>query len=442
MPYNFCMEKKVIEFTKSQGLNLSCCGVACSGGVDSMSLLWLLWKNKEEFGIKRLVCLNVNHNIRGAESDRDTEFVRTECKKCGIEFFGESVDATNYAKEHKQTLEQGAREVRNQALLKMAKEQNLQAVLLAHHADDQAETVLMHLFRGAGLKGVCGMSVKNGIFVRPLLCVSRDEIEEYASREKIPFVLDSTNLETDYSRNFLRRNIMPLINQKFAGATANVAKFAALAQKDNEFIEQNSQKFVKKIGTKVLVENAAKNECDSLKYRALALGARLAGATKDVETRHLDILSNLFDMSVGKQISLPFGVVATKSYDGIVFGEKEQGQEAPFALGETPFGGKIICASLEPVDLRDKSALWIDLDKVPTACIWRNIKRGDKMLTFGGDKKLVSDFLTDKKIDRTMREQLAVLACESEVFAILGVDISAKLKIDESTKNVVKIWIK
>ena len=106
MPYNFCMEKKVIEFAKSQGLNLSCCGVACSGGVDSMSLLWLLWKNKEKFGIKRLVCLNVNHNIRGAESDRDTEFVRAECKKCGIEFFGESVDATNYAREHKQTLEQ------------------------------------------------------------------------------------------------------------------------------------------------------------------------------------------------------------------------------------------------------------------------------------------------------------------------------------------------
>lgn len=231
------MEDKVYNFIRNNCLIKAGerVGVAVSGGSDSMALLSMLKSLKEKLNIELFV-LHINHSIRGEESDRDEQFVQDFCKENGLPFYCKRVDALGYTQENKLSLEQGARILRYHAFAKFKQELNLDVICLAHHKEDQAETLLMHIGRGSGLKGLVGMEYKNSYFARPLLCLNKQEIMDFLKSNLIAYVDDSTNQDDEYSRNFVRHNLIPAYKEKYSGVVDNLCSLSAMAKETNEFL--------------------------------------------------------------------------------------------------------------------------------------------------------------------------------------------------------------
>lgn len=204
------MKNKIVTFINRE--NLLKRGekviVACSGGADSIFLLHILCHLGYD-----CIAAHCNFHLRGEESDRDENFVKEFCKKENIELTIKSFDTTAYAKDNKQSIEMAARELRYNWFEEVRKKFNASAIAVAHHSDDSIETILLNLLRGTGLKGICGIRPKNGYIVRPLLCVSRAEIEEYLKEHDIQYITDSTNLENEYTRNKIRNIVMPILRE-------------------------------------------------------------------------------------------------------------------------------------------------------------------------------------------------------------------------------------
>lgn len=227
-----------LDFTPLLGKKLL---AAVSGGADSMCLLHLL----AAAGLD-VTAAHFEHGIRGEESLRDLRFVETWCREHGISCLAGHGDAPGYALSHGMSLEQAARELRYAFLRNCADEIGAEYILTAHNLDDNAETLLFNLARGSGTAGLCGIPARRGEIVRPLLSVSRAEIEDYLSENQIPHVEDSTNREDAYTRNLIRHRVIPAlreVNPRFAEAAARTA---ALAARDEEFLQSLAASFLRR----------------------------------------------------------------------------------------------------------------------------------------------------------------------------------------------------
>ena len=197
-----------------EGLHL----VALSGGADSVALLLVL---------KQLGChieaVHCNFHLRGEESDRDESFVKNLCSEQDIKLHLIHFDTNEYAAVHQVSIEMAARELRYRYFEQLRQDIGAETICVAHHRNDAVETLLMNLMRGAGIHGLTGIHPKNGAIVRPLLCVSRDEIEDYLHARGQAYVTDSTNLQPDVLRNKIRLQLLPLVEEIYAGATENIA---------------------------------------------------------------------------------------------------------------------------------------------------------------------------------------------------------------------------
>lgn len=221
---------------------------AVSGGADSVCLLHLLNENRERLGIE-LCAAHFEHGIRGEESLRDAEFVKTLCGKLEVALYTESGDTPAYAKKMGMSMEEAARELRYAFLERAAAALGCDFVATAHNADDNAETVLFNLARGSGAKGLGGIPVQRGNIIRPLLSATRQEIEDYLAQRGIEHITDSTNLSDDYSRNLIRHQVMPVLKSINPGFTEAVGRASELLRQDEDcldamargFIEENSR---------------------------------------------------------------------------------------------------------------------------------------------------------------------------------------------------------
>lgn len=212
---------------------------AVSGGADSVCLLHLL----KSAGVN-VVCAHFNHRLRGAESDRDEEFVRALCRKLGVELFTSSGDVAGYAAENAMGTEEAAREMRYAFLFDTAEKCGADRIATAHNAEDNAETVIMNLARGAGLRGICGIPPRRGKIIRPLLQTTRDEIIGYLRENGLEHVEDSTNAADDYARNRLRHRVLPVLRQQNAGAVMNIARACELFRADEAYFEGEARRFI------------------------------------------------------------------------------------------------------------------------------------------------------------------------------------------------------
>ena len=201
--------------------------LAISGGRDSMALLHWFCNN---FSKDKFFVVTVHHNLRGDEGRRDRDFVVEYCKSQGVECKVYEEDIPAFCKAFGYTVEQGARIRRRQIFADAVQAKEAQRVVTAHHEQDQVESILMHIFRGSGIKGLRGMAMDDGVLLRPMLSVSREQIEEYISKLGIPYVDDSSNDSEDYTRNKLRLQIMPLIRQAYGGADNNVLRLSERAK--------------------------------------------------------------------------------------------------------------------------------------------------------------------------------------------------------------------
>ena len=411
--------------------------VALSGGSDSMALLNYLYNAKDVYSFN-LKAINVEHGIRGEQSFSDTAFVKDYCEKHNIPLLSFSVDSIAYSKENKLSLEESARILRYSCFEKAIENGDCDVIATAHHLKDNAESVLFNLFRGAGLNGLTGIKDRENI-VRPFISLTKDEINEYIKENDIPFVTDETNFDESYTRNYIRKNILPAIEKAFPNYEKSLYRLSITAREDEEYFIEKAKENIKIDGDKVKISLPLEKAIFS---RAVILTLKSLGVKKDWEKKHIDDAFALSKNQTGKSIDLLFGIKAVKEYDHLTFYKTSEftAFEIPFSLTSFNHGKKSYTLSVCDKNIADlKSGLYFDFDKVPASAVIRTKKDGDTFKAVNGKTKNLSDFLCEKKIPLTKRENLLVIAVESVVYAVLGVAIAEQIKIDETTKNVAKI---
>lgn len=422
-----------IDLTKKYAL-------AVSGGVDSMCMLHMFATNcpTADFFV-----VTVNHGIRD-EAESDCQFVNDYCKSLGVRCVVENIDVPAYAQQHKLSLETAARILRYNVFDKL----QVDFVCLAHHKNDNVETVLMHIFRGSGAGGAEGIKPYNGKYFRPLSDMTRGQISAYVSKNHVPFVTDSTNSDTKYTRNFLRNVVLPEVKKVYPDVENSVCRFAKNVARDNEFLNSladiSEVKFwdgVAQIPVKLIKQPFP------LAARVLRKTFAELGVFADVENSHIEGLISLANGSGGKQIDLSNGFTAYNDYDVItlVHAEKDSLTAesdtlesqicnfcAPFALGET----KLPTGKLVVSNVRTEGALRVDCSTFPQGAVVRYPSPNDVFTKFGGGTKPLRRYLIDKKIPQRKRKLLPVVAYENDILVVCGVEISDKVRVADDRKTI------
>ncbi len=430
-----------MKFSTEENLRLTDEGgkriaVAVSGGADSMVMLALYVEAGAD-----VVVVNVEHGIRGEESQNDSDFVRDICKRNGITFFGKSVDAPAYARQKGISVELAARELRYGIFESMIRDGVVDCVALAHHRDDQVETILMRIFRGTGIRGLRGIVDRPG-FIHPMINYTRQEIREYALENGIPYREDSTNYESAYTRNYLRHAILPEVKNRFPQYEKAVVSLGKVAEELEDYLMLNRVRAVGHPDQHITtLPISVLDMHPAIAKKSFAEALREIGCEKDIESSHLTALLKLKDSENGARINLPFGYDAYRTNKNISIVKREEYGEfnAKFDInGSYAYSG--FTYSFKETDEIVKG-LTFDADKIPSDAVIRTRADGDRFRRYGGKEKSLSDYLTDLKMPRYMRHKVVVIASGHTVYAVLGVEISEQVKITEETKKIYKIEI-
>lgn len=401
--------------------------LAVSGGVDSMTMLHMFasLSPRPDFSVA-----TVNHNIR-KEAQADCDFVENYCRQLDVECHKVFVDVPKYADEHRLSEETAARILRYQVLNNFV----CDYICLAHNMGDNAETVLMHILRGSGAQGASGIRRQNGRYLRPILDMTREQIERYAAEHNVPYVHDVTNDEIVYTRNFIRKKVLPMLAQLNPNAEQNIARFAENIFEDCEYLDSLADMSdiefgadYARIPVKLLLQPKP------LTYRTVAEVFRRLGVYKDIERRHIEAITDIAKGVGGRRVNLPFGFVAVSDYDYITIEREKETHsedfEIPFKVGKTVTPSGVV----EVTDVYSDGALKIDVSKLPEDAVFRLRRQGDMFTKFGGGTKTLKKYLIDKKVPQRLRDDLILIACGSEVYAICGVEISDKVKTDVNSE--------
>ncbi|MDE6075133.1 MAG: tRNA lysidine(34) synthetase TilS, partial [Clostridia bacterium] len=398
--------------------------VAVSGGKDSMALLHYLFKCGGGFGIT--VCaLNCDHGIRGEESERDSAFVKKYCESNGIPLRFFKAERGSFKDEN------GARAWRLDCY-KMALDEGFADVIAtAHHLNDNAETVLFNLARGTSIAGVKGITDELSLgIIRPFISLSREQIDEYIDVNNIPFVVDGSNLSDGYTRNKIRHNVLPALEEAVRGAARNIYNFSRLAAEDEEYFARKAEEITVCRGDGYLIKPCAERVI--FKRAVHAVVSRKFGKI-DYTSEQFEKLFLLQSADNGKRFEF-LGLTAVKEEGGIALtdGGVLQADEVPFLrvlkMGE--YAGKpliIVCGESAESVPENCKVLKFDMNGIPENAVVRFRRDGDKFTKFGGGSKNLSDYLTDKKVPQSLRSTLPLVCDGSDLLIICGVEISEKV---------------
>lgn len=469
-----------LNMVSSQDLIL----VGVSGGADSVCLLLALKELEAAFGYS-LEAVHVEHGIRGAESLRDQQFVADLCAKWRVPLTEVSVDAPEYSKSHGVGLEEAARELRYDVFSRIAKDKKAK-VALAHHMEDNAETILFQMLRGSALTGLCGMQPvrkdEKGVeYIRPLLRIHRKEIEEELAARGVDYCIDSTNQELEYSRNYLRNVVLPQLCRVNEQAVAHINGTANHLRDVKDFLEQETKKAWGQVATQYAPVNAVKQQefVQVLDVAALtklhpALQkevvlkaiSSVCGSRKDISAVHVDDVLALCGKQSGKEVRLPYQVVAKRDFNALhIYGcascNQERDTNAVVSISAAELEDCRIAGRVLEVPLGAKELLrikvfshigqmreipkktytkWMDYDKIKQGFCIRTRRSGDYFIgdMFGHHKKL-KEYFIDEKISATERSRMWLLAQESLVLWLIGGRISEHIKVTEETQTIVEI---
>lgn len=430
-----------------------------SGGADSAALFHLL-REYRELQDYELYVVHVHHGLRGAEADRDEEFVRRLCRFYDIPYAACFYDVKALARQWGMSTEEAGRKARLEAFEAQKEAWGADKIALAHHQNDQAETMLHHLCRGSGLRGLRGILPVQGDKIRPLLCAERKEIEDYLRSYHFSWVTDSSNGEEIYTRNRIRKNILPLMESQVNEKTvSHMAKTAEMLSKIDDYLSRQAAELLCRCSSK---EEGRFHLCEAF-FREEELLQELAlldwleascHGRRDVTAGQIGKLLQMKRQPVGKIVQLPGGFQAVRSYDGIFLEKREQEDCSPekkegferelLISGETQIPSGTIKTRIFPYfgqDIPQKTyTKWLNYDKIDVLLQCRTRRPGDYLAVNekGGRKKL-KDYLIDSKIPREWRGSLPLIAAGSEILWIVGHRLSEAYKIDESTSQVLEI---
>ena len=420
-----------------------------SGGADSVCLLFLLKKYQEQKDFA-LYAIHVNHGIRGEEAVRDQEYSRKICERLGVPFTLFCKDVPELAKKEKLSLEEAGRIARRRAFFEKAEalgNKKHTAIALAHHENDNAETVLHHLIRGTGAAGLGGIRsiqmTEEGIsYIRPLLKIPRREIEEYLEEQQICWMTDSTNEGTEYTRNKIRHKILPEMEQINPRAAAHIAKTAEMFQNIEEYLTEQADILYReyvtpkkggyRIGRGLFQEKEIMQS-----YVVMKVLQQAAGQKKDITSSHIEAVLSLAKGRTGASLSLMGSLLASQVYGEVHIGVPEV---TKVLLPEMEFQ----VFPWENQQIPEKTyTKWFDYDKIKSSLKIRHREPGDFFtVTETGGRKKLKDYFIDCKIPREERERIPLLADGSHILWILGYRISQYYKVTSQTKTVLKVHVK
>ncbi len=431
-----------------------CDGVvaAVSGGCDSSVLLDVLSKLRDEIGFK-LVCAHINHNLRGEESDRDEEFVRSICKKYGVEIKVLSVNVAKYADEHRLSTEEAGRKLRYEFFEHCANELSENArIATAHSLSDCAETFVFNAARGSSLSGICGIPPVRGKIIRPLIEFSREQIESYALEHEIKYVTDSTNLTDEYTRNKIRHEVIPVMKEINPGFEKAFLRLLKNLSSVRDYIDLGAKELLQNSKTENSFDGRLlKNAPDPIKNKAAALILEEFGFTLDSE-RTLRLAESFGKSDFKEELRTDEYLVQK---DGIIRKEIKP-KESPKII-ETEFSeGEIKISSEKTAEIlimpyeKFKNSYKInnyvlkdtfDFDKIQGITVIRSRKTGDKADIHGGTKTLKKLFI-EEKIPAEERSSIAVVSDEEGVLWVESLGAARRARLSEKTVRVAVLKIR
>lgn len=413
--------------------------VGVSGGADSMCLLHILSSLKDKYGII-LRAVHINHNLRGEEALRDENLVRAYCAEKGIELTVNSVDVAALSAELGLSTEECGRKVRYECFDKVG----CDAVAVAHSLSDSVETTVYNLLRGTGLKGLCGIPVKREPnIIRPLIFCSREEIESYCEQENVPFITDSSNLTDDYTRNYIRHNVIPSLKNVNSSCVGNISRTAAVLNEENDFIEKSvsdllsDSSIVGGYDVQVLLKAHP-----AVRKRAV-LNLLSEKMSKQPLHIHTELVNSIIENREGK-VKISADLYAEVSGGVFSFGKKmpkNASWQADFKTGkaETPYGVYSIC---QGKDCCDRSSLF-DGTKICGEMTLTSRREGDRFLFKNrGISKSLKKLFNELKIPVNEREKIAVLRDGENIIWVEGVGVNAPYIPEINCEKIFSITIK
>ncbi len=473
-----------------------------SGGADSVCLLFVLCALRETLGFEVQVC-HVNHGLRGAEADADEAYVRELCAQLGVRcrIFHRNVELI--ARNRKQSPEEAGRTVRVEAFECMCREDGCTKIATAHHREDNAETVLLNAARGTGLKGLCGIWPVRGRWIRPLLFLTRGQIEAYLEEKGVQWCEDATNAGDAYTRNRIRHSVLPVLEDQInTGAVRHLDELSRQAREVWDYLEAGTDQAWKRcvtiqsgrmgsvsgqeemrntISGKMLEEEmriaisgkAFAEEMPAVQNQLLMRCiARVRGGEKDISSVHIGAVNRLFCCQNGRSVHLPGGVRAERVYGGVEICrvpkgkpqetagksfrmQQEEAEETEVELAvpgvtEIPGTGKKICCRFvdggnvtKAREIPQKSyTKWIDYDIIKFRLSVRNRRAGDYFtVDQKGSRKKLKNYLINEKIPREERERMPLIADGSHIVWIPGRRMSAAYQVRRETEKILELKI-
>ena len=443
-----------------------------SGGADSVCLLFVLLEYARKVPLK-LAAVHVDHGLR-EDSGKDAEFVRKLCLQENVPFFLKEVDVKAFVLREKCSEEEAGRLLRYQVFEETARKFKADRIAVAHNANDRAETMLFHLFRGSGLKGLCGIPPKRQGIIRPLLCLEREEIEAYLNERGIVWRTDSTNKEDFYTRNRIRHHLLPVAEKEVsARAVVHMCRTAKMLSELEEYLTFQTVKArescvelltADSVSLAVNVERFHKLHIALQKRLLLELLGELVPGGKDISSVHVDGVLSLFEKKGNPQIDLPFGIRAVRRY-GTVFLKRgrtpyketdsllHRGIELPQGETQTPLlidlgdSGQaefsVFYAKNDQEIPRNEYTKWFDCDKIMESPVFRFRQTKDFLsIADGGGgtvHKSLKKYMITEKIPRERRDRTPLLAEGNHVLWLVGYRISEYYKVNGNTKRILQV---
>ncbi len=433
--------------------------VGVSAGIDSMVLLHLLNACRQTFNLSLIVAY-VNHGIRPKEPEKEADLVQKECERLHLPFECGTFNAKEFQRVGKFSLQEAARRLRFHFFEQILQKYEAQKIALGHHADDQVETVLLRLMRGAGLQGLKGiLPVRGGKVIRPLLEVWRREIEAFAIENNIPFLIDSSNLKEDYLRNRLRLSLIPLLEKEYQPNFKEILlRTSAILREENDYLEKEAEK---------VYQNMVEGKGESLTfqypdYRSLhpaiqwRIIQKMLRAIYGEEKEDLEVsqtFKRLKQSPPSFVLEFPLGVCMEKRYETVFLGKKKVETIPPFEV-ELVSPGRTLIKEIgremvtEEMDVQGRSGMprvssemaFLDYQVLQFPLRIRNFRPGDRFQPLGvkGSQKL-KEFFIDHKIPRFERSKIPLLISGERIVWVVGHRIDECARISERTKRILKL---
>lgn len=436
--------------------------VAVSGGADSVCLIHILANLQEELKLK-LHIAHLNHQLRGAESEADASYVADLARQLAIPATMEKRDVKGYQARERLSLEEAAREVRYSFLAQVAGAIGAERVAVGHTRDDQIETILMHLIRGSGTRGLRGLQpatlwqsgVDSLTIIRPLLEISHQETENYCHQHRLTPRLDASNLSLSPLRNRIRQQLLPLLESYNPGVAEALLRTGRIAGDDIDFLDEQVARLWDEVARQekksiVLDKKGFDQLPPALKrYLLRASVERLLGSAKDIEMRHVEEMMSLATKAAGKRLSLPGGLTFSVEYNRYLL-TSDLTALSPLPLlkgefplnipGETRLPGWRVEATIikqEEMSEKDDFTAYLDLAKSGDRLMVRPRRRGDRFQPLGlAQPKKLGEFMIDAKIPNTWRGQIPIVCSEEQILWVVGWRLDERARVSRDTKQV------